>query len=108
MEYQNQQQRDLFSSGPQRSLPNSTAVLVLGILSIVVCFICGIIALIIASGDKRLYEQNPGVYSTSSYDLLKAGRICSIISLCLWGVGIVFYLFIILFVVGVAGFSNNY
>jgi hypothetical protein len=105
MEYQNQQRRDLFSGG-QQPLPNATAVLVLGILSLVVCFICGIIALIIASGDKRLYEQNPGVYSTSSYDLIKAGRICSIISLCLWGIGIVFYLFIIMFAVGVAGFSN--
>lgn len=94
-EYQSPPNRDLFSSG-QQSLPNATTVLVLGILSIVICFICGIIALIIASGDKRLYEQNPGMYTTSSYDLIKAGRICSIISLCLWGMGIVFYVFVIL------------
>lgn len=105
MEYQNQQQRDLFNSG-QQSLPNATTVLVLGILSIVLCFICGIIALIISGGDKRLYEQNPGMYTTSSYDLLRAGRICSIISLCLWGLFVLFYLFIIIFAIGIGGFSN--
>lgn len=99
MEYQNRPQGDLFSTG-QQSLPNATTVLVLGILSIVLCFICGIIALVIAAGDKRLYEQNPGIYTTSSYDLIKAGRICSIISLCLWGLGIVFYLFLIMAVIG--------
>lgn len=93
-EYHNPPNQDLFSR--QQALPNATTVLVLGILSIVVCFICGIIALIIASGDRRLYHQNPGMYSTSSYDLIKAGRICSIVSLCIWGVGLVFYVFIIL------------
>jgi len=90
-QYPNPPGRDLFSTG-QRSLPNATTVLVLGILSIVVCFICGIIALVIASGDKRLYQQNPAIYTASSYDLIKAGRICSIISLCLWGFGILFYI----------------
>jgi hypothetical protein len=99
MEYQNQQQSNLFSQG-QQSLPNSTTVLVLGILSIVLCFICGIIAMVIASGDRKLYEQNPGIYSTSSYDLIKAGRICSIISFCIWGLGIVFYIFIIMIAIG--------
>ncbi len=97
-EYQNPPNRDLFFNG-QQSLPNATTVLVLGILSIVVCFICGIIALIMSSGDKRLYEQNPGLYTTSSYDMLRAGRICSIVSLCLWGFGIVFYVFIIAFAI---------
>ena len=99
-EYQNQPNRDLFSNR-QQTLPNSTTVLVLGILSIVVCFICGIIALIMSSGDKRLYEQNPGLYTVSSYDMLKAGRICAIVSLCLWGIGIVIYVAIIAFAIGI-------
>lgn len=94
-QYQNAPNRDLFSAG-QQSLPNATTVLVLGILSLVVCFICGIIALIIASGDRRLYMENPGVYTAASYELVKAGRICAIISLCLWGVGIIFYVFMFL------------
>jgi hypothetical protein len=99
-EYQSPPQRDIFSTG-QQSLPNATTVLVLGILSIVVCFICGIIALIISSGDKRMYDQNPNLYTASSYDMLRAGRICSIISLCLWGLGIMFYVFIIVFAISV-------
>jgi len=105
MEYQNQQQNNLFSQG-QQSLPNATTVLVLGILSIVLCFICGIIAMVLSSGDRKLYEQNPGVYSSSSYDLIKAGRICSIISFCIWGLGIVFYLFIIIIAVGTTTLAN--
>jgi len=38
----------------QRALPNATAVLVLGILSIVVCFITGIIALVQAKKEMAL------------------------------------------------------
>lgn len=94
--YQNPPNRDLFSTG-QQSLPNATTVLVLGILSIVVCFICGIIALIISSNDKRMYDQSPNLYTASSYDMLRAGRICSIVSLCLWGIGIIFYVFVLIF-----------
>jgi hypothetical protein len=100
-EYQNPQNRNLFSN-VQQPLPNATTVLVLGILSIVVCFVCGIIALIISSGDKRLYEQNPELYTTSSYDFLRAGRICSIISLCLLGVGIVIWVFVMVFMASTA------
>ena len=107
MEYQQQPdpQRNLFNQGNQ-SLPNATAVLVLGILSIVLCFICGIVALVMSQNDKRLYEQNPGVYSTSSYDLLKAGRICSIISLCLWGLGILFYVLVLIIAIGAGAGAN--
>jgi hypothetical protein len=106
MEYQNQQQSNLFTQG-QRSLPNATTVLVLGILSIVLCFICGIIAMVISSGDKKLYEQNPGIYSTSSYDLVKAGRICAIISFCIWGLMILFYIFIVIVAVGAGSMLDN-
>lgn len=70
----------------QQSVPNSTAVLVLGIISIVGCFcygivglILGIIALALASKGKRDYEQNPGAYTQASYNNLKAGRVCAII-----------------------------
>lgn len=100
-EYQDSQNRHLLSN-VQRPLPNATTVLVLGILSIVVCFVCGIIALIISSGDKRLYEQNPELYTTSSHDFLRAGRICSIISLCLLGVGIIVWVFVMVFVASTA------
>ncbi len=97
MEPANQPNKDILFV--QQTLPNATTVLVLGILSIVLCFICGIIALIISNKDKILYHQNPGLYSSSSYDLLKAGRICSIISLCLWGLFILFFAAISIFAI---------
>lgn len=73
----------------QQQLPNSTAVLVLGIVSLV--FFCpfvsligvviGIIALVLANRDQNLYMQNPAKYTLTSYNNLKAGRICAIIGL---------------------------
>ena len=74
----------------QTPVPNSTAVLVLGILSIVFCFcygfigmILGIIALILASKGNALYTANPNAYSVASFNNLKAGKICGIIGLVL-------------------------
>lgn len=74
------------------TLPDSTAVLVLGILSIIAGFcygivglIFGIIALAIASRPERLYREQPNRYSQSSYGNLRAGRICAIIGLCISG-----------------------
>jgi hypothetical protein len=86
-------------------LPNSTAVLVLGIISIVGCFcyglvglVCGIIALVLASKGSALYRQNPGVYSEVSFKNMNAGKICAIIGLSLsavYMVCIIIYLSII-------------
>jgi hypothetical protein len=104
-DYPSDPQKDIFYQ-QQRSLPNATTVLVLGILSIVLCFICGIVALSMAGGDQRLYAQNPGMYSSSSYDLLKAGRICSIIGLCISGVVILIYVFILIFAIGASSFNH--
>ena len=84
-------------------LPNATATLVLGILSIVVCFICGIIALVISNKDVSMYKANPELYSETSYNNIKAGRICAIIGLALQLVGLLFY--IIFFVVAVSAAS---
>ena len=74
----------------QLPVPNSTGVLVLGILSIVLCFcyglvglILGIIALILSSKGNALYKANPDAYTLSSYNNLKAGKICGIIGLIL-------------------------
>ncbi len=100
-----------FTNPIQQSLPNSTAVLVLGILSIV--FICpyislisiviGIIALVLASRDQNLYNSNPAIYSYSSYNNLKAGRVCAII-----GLSIAIFTFIIgiLFIIGIIATST--
>jgi M penetrans paralogue family 26 len=101
-------QTDYLSQGPQRDLPNATAVLVLGILSIVGCFcyglpgtIMGIIAMILASKDRRMYSNNPGLFSQGSYKNLNAGRICAIIGLSLSAI----YILIIIFMIATVGFA---
>lgn len=83
--------------GMQQALPNATAVLVLGILSIVTCccfygvisLIMGIIALILSKKDVALYLSNVGLYTESSYKNLKAGRVCAIIGLVFSGIIII-------------------
>lgn len=70
----------------QQNLPNATAVLVLGIISIVGCFcygliglITGIIALVLAKKDRARYNINPNMFTEGSYKNLNAGRVCAII-----------------------------
>jgi len=100
-----EQNRDYLSNTNTNTgqLPNATATLVLGILSIVVCFICGIIALIISNRDVSLYRANPELYSEASYNNIRAGRICSIIGIALQVIGLVFYIILIAFAVSTAG-----
>ncbi len=83
----------------QQQLPNSTAVLVLGIISIVGCFcygiiglILGIIALVLSGKAKKLYEANPGMYTEASFKNMKAGRVCAIIGLCLSACYLIFFI----------------
>lgn len=92
----------------QQSLPNATAVLVLGILSIVVCFITGIIALVMSKKDMALYAANPGAYTEASYRNLKAGRICAIIGIVLQCLGILFYILMAVIFVGAIGASGGF
>jgi hypothetical protein len=90
----------------QENLPNSKTVLVLGILSII--FSCwyfsiagvalGIIALVLANRDLALYFGNKTQYTLSSYNNLKAGRVCAIIGLV---VAILFFIVFILILIGI-------
>ena len=80
------------SSSQPQNLPNATATLVLGILYIVVCFICGIVALVISNKDIAMYKADPAQYTLASYNNIKAGRICAIIGLCLQVVCLIFYI----------------
>lgn len=94
-----------------KDLPNGTAVLVLGICSIVLCFcygffgiVCGIIALILAKADNKLYQENPNAYTQSSFSNLKAGRICGIIGLSLSSLYfIIILIYIVLIIMGTVG-----
>ncbi|OFY87960.1 MAG: hypothetical protein A3F72_09315 [Bacteroidetes bacterium RIFCSPLOWO2_12_FULL_35_15] len=83
-------------------MPNATAVLVLGIISIVGCFcygiiglILGIIAIVLAGKAAKLYQANPEMYSESSFKNMKAGKICAIIGLCL---SAVYFIIIIIYI----------
>lgn len=87
----------------QRALPNATAVLVLGIISIVMCccygiigVICGIIALVLANKDEKLYQANRVAYTENSYKNLRAGKVCAIVGLCLCALNMLFYIMVIL------------
>jgi magnesium-transporting ATPase (P-type) len=75
---------------PQIALPNSTLILVLGIISIIGCccyaipgLILSVIALVLGNSSKKLYVSSPEKYTESSYNNVNAGKICSIISLIL-------------------------
>jgi hypothetical protein len=88
----------------QVPLPNSTTVLVLGILSVVVCWchgivglIMSIIALVLAGRDFALYQSNPSAYTPSSLSNLKAGKTIAIIGLVLAAAFILMLLIAILF-----------
>jgi hypothetical protein len=73
----------------QQPLPNATAVLVLGICSIVVCGICGIIGLVMGNNALKAYDANPSAYTETSLGNVRAGRICSIIGICLMGLALI-------------------
>ncbi len=91
-------------------LPNSSAILVMGILSIAcICcgpfmllgFVMGILAIVMGGKAMKLYGQNPELYTMVSYKNTKSGRICGIIGVCLSGVWLLFAIFVYIFV-GVA------
>ena len=76
-------------------LPNATAVLVLGICSLLFgCFfaglICGIIGLALAKKPMQMYHQNPQRYM--NYGALNAGRIMSIIGVIFGALSIVWFI----------------
>jgi len=83
-----QEETSIFASQTQRSLPNASAVLALGIISIVGCccyglpgLVCAIVALILYAQDAKLYTANPELFTSSSYSNLRAGRICALVGL---------------------------
>jgi hypothetical protein len=99
----------------QQQLPNATAVLVLGIISLPICFcyflfgvpglVMSIISFVLSNKARKVYEENPSLYTESSYKNMKAGRVCAIIgmilnSLCL--VGMIVYVIVIISIMGAA------
>lgn len=100
-------------NGQKIELPNSTVVLVLGIVSIVTCccfagilgIVCGIVALVLAKSATDLYVSNPGKYTEGSYSNMNAGKVCAWIGLILSFLILLFMIFYIA-TVGIEGLSN--
>lgn len=107
MSYSKDSGKDYLSfDNNQVPLPNSTAVLVLGILSIVFCFAYGIlgvvlgtIGLVLGNKDRAAYRDLPDRYTAASYSTLNAGRTCAIIGL---SCSILFIVAILIFAVFVS------
>lgn len=70
--------------------PQGTTVLVLGILGLVVCFICGIIALVIGTKALREIDANPSAYTNRQSVVI--GRILGIVGVCLQVLGFIVYI----------------
>lgn len=84
-----------------------TTILVLGILSLVVCAICGPIAWVM--GNRDLASMSSGLMDPSGMDQTKAGRICGIIGtvfLILFAVFGILYIIFMVFLIG-AGVSQS-
>lgn len=81
--------------GPQYSTQQTlrphrgTVILVLGILGIVCCFICGIIAWVMGSNDLK--EMSAGRMDATGQGLTQAGKICGMISVILQILGFVLW-----------------
>ena len=65
-------------------------ILALGILGLVCCFICGIIAWVMGSNDLK--EMAAGRMDPSGQGMTNAGKICGMVSVILQVVGLVVWL----------------
>ena len=75
-----------------------TLILVLGILGLVCCFICGIIAWVMGNNDLR--DIDAGRIDPSGRGLTQAGKICGMIGVILWIVGLVIQVLLMIFLGG--------
>lgn len=90
-------QENVISDKVRIEVPKATTVLVLGILSILLFFaVVGIASIVLSAiglsmckDSRRLYRLQSESFTAASYSKLKAGRVCSIIGLC---IGIIFFL----------------
>jgi len=71
-----------------------TLILVLGILGIVCCFICGIIAWVFGNNDLK--EMDSGAMDSTGRGLTQAGKICGMVSVFLQIIGLVIWLITVL------------
>jgi hypothetical protein len=89
------------------TLPNATAVLVLGIMSILGCLlygivglICGVIALILHKRNREVYAINPIKYA-ASWGNARAGYVCAIIGVSISALYFIYFIILIFMVTAV-------
>jgi hypothetical protein len=73
------------------------AILALGIIGIVLCFITGIIAWVMGASDLK--EMEAGTRDRSGYSLTKAGMICGMIGVAIAVLSLIW----IVFIIGISG-----
>ncbi len=88
------------TTGQSLTPHRGTLILILGILSIVCCFICGIVAWVMGNND--LEQMAAGTMDRSGEGMTKAGKICGIVGIALQLVGIVIQLLIMMLGAGLA------
>lgn len=96
----------------QQKLPNSTLILVFGILSIVTCccygfigLILGIIAIVLANKATKLYAENPETYT--GFQNVKTGRILAIIGVVLSAIYLLYVIYMFA-TIGYDGIMDRY
>ncbi|GAB3914923.1 hypothetical protein GCM10011575_40490 [Microlunatus endophyticus] len=67
--------------------PRGVPVLILGIVGLVICFPCGIIAVVLGNGALKEIDANPGAYTNRG--MVNAGRILGIIAIVIWVIGLI-------------------
>ncbi len=92
----------------RQQLPNSTLILIFGILSIIGCccygvlgIIFGIIALVMAKRATEIYNAEPELYT--GYQNVKTGKILAIIGLVLSAISLISSIVMIIMYGGVEG-----
>ncbi|WP_313807295.1 CCC motif membrane protein [Flavobacterium sp.] len=84
----------------KQKLPNATAVMILGVLSIITCCCYGIISILLggvgmylAKKDTDVYNQNPSMYT--NFNNIKTGKILCIIGIVLGVLYLIYMIWII-------------
>ncbi|MBK6983916.1 MAG: hypothetical protein IPH32_03755 [Bacteroidetes bacterium] len=102
-----------------KNLPNSTGAMVLGIISIffsmiwcywigsIISLTCGIIGLVLAKSGQKLLEANENQYTLSSSNNNNAGKIMSIIGICLASIELLVLIIVLLFFGTLVGMGAN-
>ncbi len=83
----------------KQKLPNSTLILVFGIISILTCccygiigLILGIVAIVLANKATKIYAENPEIYT--GYSNVKTGKILAIIGVIINALFLVYVIYI--------------